>query len=168
MPHPAVDTVIDATVVEVRDFGLVVETTGCRGIVTVPELSWRRVVDTHAAYAVGDRIRCRVLRAFAADDFGQTFAASIRAADPGGDPWRDPTAYRVGETFTAAVDLVADYGVWLEHPRGGRVLVRNGDLPGPLGVGDHLPVTLTAVLRDEQYLTAVPAEPPPATRPTPR
>ena len=162
------DTLIEATVAEVRDFGVIVEALGRRGVVTAPEVSWRRVPDLRAEFAAGDRVRCRVLRVFPADPHGQTFAASIRRADPAGDPWRDPAAYRVGESFTAAVDLVCDYGVWLEHPRGARTLVRSADLHTAAAIGQRIEVRVTAVDADKRFLTASEAGPRPETRPTPR
>ena len=162
------EAVIEATVLEVRDFGLIVEASGGRGVITSPEVSWLPVPDLGAIYTAGDRVRCLVLRTFPEDTFGQTFTASIRAADPDGNPWRDPSAYHVGEVFTAEVDLIVDYGFWLPHPRGARVLVRNEDAGDSPAIAARLTVRVTGVLLDREYLTAVPVNPSSATRPTPR
>jgi ribosomal protein S1 len=98
--------IIDAVVERIEPYGAWIDHEGRRGLVGIPEVSWSRIGHPGEALSVGQRIRVKVL----AVAEGQ-FSASIRAARPELDPWRDPAEFSKGTAFVAPLSYGRRCGV---------------------------------------------------------
>ncbi len=90
------------------------------------------------------------------------FAASIKAAHPELDPWRDPAVFSEGASFVASVVLVTQYGCFVElRPEVWGLLPRE-NCPEGVRVGDRLRVAVESTdvarrrVRCRLPLTAMP------------
>jgi small subunit ribosomal protein S1 len=129
--------IIDAVVERIEPYGAWIDHEGRRGLVGIPEVSWSRIGHPGEALSVGQRIRVKVL----AVAEGQ-FSASIRAAHPELDPWRDPAEFSKGTAFVAPVVLETAYGCFVElRPEVWGLLPRE-KCPDGVRVGDRLRVTV--------------------------
>jgi small subunit ribosomal protein S1 len=129
--------IIDAVVERIEPYGAWIDHEGHRGLVGIPEVSWCRIGHPGDALSVGQRVRVKVL----AVAEGQ-FSASIRAAHPELDPWRDPAEFSRGTAFVAPVVLETAYGFFVElRPEVWGLLPRK-NCPDGVSVGDRLRVTV--------------------------
>ncbi|WP_435016470.1 S1 RNA-binding domain-containing protein [Tundrisphaera sp. TA3] len=140
MEELAPGSIIDAVVVQIEPYGAWVDHGGQRGLITIPEVSWSRIRHPGEALSVGQRVRAKVLGVAAGE-----FSASIRAAHPELDPWRDPESFGVGATFVGPVVLVTDYGCFVELRPDVRGLLRRERCPEGVCVGDRLRVAILSV-----------------------
>ena len=128
---------IDAVVERIEPYGAWIDHDGRRGLVTIPEVSWSRIGHPGEALSVGQRVRVKVL-AVTEDQF----SASIRAARPELDPWRDPARFSEGTAFVAPVVLETAYGCFVELRPDVWGLLRREKCPEGVRVGDRLRVTV--------------------------
>jgi small subunit ribosomal protein S1 len=132
--------IIDAVVERIEPYGAWIDHEGRRGLVGIPEVSWSRIRHPGEALSVGQRVRVKVL-AVAKDQF----SASIRAAYPELDPWRDPAEFSEGTAFVAPVVLETAYGCFVElRPEVWGLLPRE-KCPEEVRMGDLLRVTVEAI-----------------------
>jgi small subunit ribosomal protein S1 len=129
---PAAGDIIEAVVTRVEIYGVWIEHGGQRGLITIPELSWSRIAHPREVLTVGQVVRVKVLVASP----GREFAASIRAAQPDSDPWREPSRFAVGAVFEAPVVRILEYGCFVELRPDVWGLLRCELWPHPLAVGD--------------------------------
>jgi small subunit ribosomal protein S1 len=132
--------IIDAVVERIEPYGAWIDHEGHRGLVTIPEVSWSRIRHPGEALSIGQRVRVKVLAV--AED---RFAASIRAAHPELDPWRDPAEFSEGTAFVAPVILETAYGCFVELRPDVRGLLSREKCRGEVRVGDRLRVTVESI-----------------------
>jgi small subunit ribosomal protein S1 len=128
-------SLIDAVVERIEPYGAWIDHGGRRGLVVIPEVSWSRIRHPGDVLSVGQRVRVKVL-AVAEDQF----SASIRAAHPELDPWRDPAEFSEGTAFVAPVVLETAYGCFVELRPEVWGLLRRENCPAGVRVGDRLRV----------------------------
>ena len=128
---------IDAVVERIEAYGAWINHGGRRGLVAIPDVSWSRIRHPREALSIGQLVRVKVLAVAA----GQ-FSASIRAAHPELDPWRDPTEFSEGTAFVAPVVLETGYGCFVELRPEVWGLLRRERCPEGVRVGDGLRVVV--------------------------
>ena len=139
---PRAGDVLDVVVEHLAPFGAFVGAGSHRGLINIPEISWRRISHPAEALSVGQTVRVRVLRINHRDN---TFRDSLRALHPEENPWRYPSVFAVGNEFTGVVERVLNYGVFVELFEGERGLVRaEPGKPLPV-VGQRIRVRVSAV-----------------------
>ena len=146
-----VGQIVEASVTQVRQFGLFVEVDGVPGLILIPELSWTRVRHPKDIAGVGDTIPCRILALHDPPRPNSHFAGSLKQCHPERDPWRDPGFYVPGQSFVSTIERVRDWGYWMTHPeRETEVLLKReaaggAPLPFVLEVGDTVEVRIAEV-----------------------
>jgi small subunit ribosomal protein S1 len=121
--------IVDVDVGAVEPYGLHVVCGEHAGLILIPEISWQRVSHPNEFAAVGDRVKCMVVRV-TTENGKQRFSASLRQLDPEANPWRDPdAAYAPGKEFTGKVVQKVSYGVFIEHPRKECALLHKDRIP---------------------------------------
>src|SRR5690606_1961897 len=84
---------LEGSITGIAPFGLFVNAQGLEGLVHLSEISWDKVTDPSAFYAIGDTVKVQVL---GLQDNGKRVAYSIKRLIP--DPWKNIVKkYRVGQ-----------------------------------------------------------------------
>jgi small subunit ribosomal protein S1 len=128
--------IVEATVTRLEQYGAWIDCAGRRGLVQIPEVSWRRISHPADALWVGQSLPVKVL--IVRED--GKFTASIRGVHPEQDPWYDPSLFAVGAQFTGRVVLVTEYGCFVELRPEVWGLLKREQWTKPLVVGDELRV----------------------------
>ena len=118
---PRAGDVLAVVVERLENYGAWIAVGEHRGLIRIPEISWRRISHPSEALSVGQVVRVRVLHVDTRDN---TFTASLRVLYPEEDPWRDPSVFAVGNEFTGVVVRVLEYGAFVELFEGERGLIR--------------------------------------------
>ncbi|MBI3859559.1 MAG: hypothetical protein HY296_04890 [Thaumarchaeota archaeon] len=139
---------------------------GETGFIHISEWSWKRPIPESDIPIVGSPLQAKVLQVF--DDsekahqpadatfggrFTVDFVASARQSSPDRNPWRDPSYFRIGDTFHGRVfavtpGLCAD----LSHPQGVQCFLdlRHSD-GSHIRVGDDVLVRIESI--NDEILT---------------
>lgn len=160
----------EARVVDIRDFGVVVDIgDGVEGLVHVSELSWTRGVRPSDVVKRGEMVNVEVLevRPITRKDRHGKLSLSIRKTLP--DPWEEhKELLKEGAFFDAKVVRLTEFGAFLEIAPGIDGLLHISEIGGrdlkhakqALQVGDELPVLIERVDRGQRRvgLTKLSAE----------
>lgn len=107
-------SIVSAEIIEVASYGVTISYSGLKGFVQILEVSWdifeldNRLKDI---CIVGDIVKVKVL-----SHNEEQFYASIRAAVPELDPWREENQPTVGQQLRVEVVRVTDYGYLVKLP----------------------------------------------------
>jgi hypothetical protein len=136
------------------------------GFIHISEWSWKRPIPESDNPVVGRPLQAKVLRVFDDSDklhqpsdatfggrFKVDFVASARQASPERNPWRDPSAFRIGASFDGRVlAVVPGLAAELSHPLGVQCFLDLRHFEGgPLRVGDDVLVRIDRI--EDQILT---------------
>lgn len=116
--------VLEGVVKNITDYGVFVDLGGVDGMIHKSDLSWQRVQHPSEVVQVGQSIRVKVL---AYDEATQRVSLGLKQLMP--DPWtRAVRNYEVGQTVTATVTNVVDYGAFVEIEPGVSGLIHVSEL----------------------------------------
>ena len=103
-----VGDVIEGTVQNVTDFGVLIDLGGADGLLHISEMSWGRIENPKKVFKPGD-----VVKAFIKDIQGEKIALSLKFPDQ--NPWKDAAEkYAVGNIVTGKVARMTDFGAFIE------------------------------------------------------
>lgn len=147
---------LEGSITGIAPFGLFVNAQGLEGLVHLSEISWDKVTDPSAFYAIGDTVKVQVL---GLQDNGKRVAYSIKRLIP--DPWKNIVKkYKVGQIVEGEVKSIADYGVFVKIEDGLNGLVHISELSNKLvkhpskivNVGDKINVMIISISNDDRHL----------------
>lgn len=113
------------------------------GLVHISEISWEKVEDPHALYAVGDSVKVKIL---SVDKTSGKVTLSIKQLTP--DPWgKAAEKYQEGSTATGKVSRIAPFGVFVNLEPGIDGLIHISKIPvdRDLKTGDDITVVVEQV-----------------------
>ncbi|SEG24515.1 S1 RNA binding domain-containing protein [Thermomonospora echinospora] len=127
------------TVTSLERFGAFVDLGGASGLVSVPELSWRRFDDVSQVVRVGQDVTVMVLDV---DLDRERVSLSLKALQE--DPWKQLARTRLGDVVSGPVTKVVPFGVFVAVADGIEGLVHASEfLPGePPAEGRELTVRI--------------------------
>jgi small subunit ribosomal protein S1 len=116
--------VLEGVVKNITDYGVFVDLGGVDGMIHKSDLSWQRVQHPSEVVRVGQALRVKVL---AYDEATGRVSLGLKQLTP--DPWtRAVQNYEVGQTVTATVTNVVDYGAFAELEPGVSGLIHVSEL----------------------------------------
>ncbi|WP_369204189.1 S1 RNA-binding domain-containing protein [Streptomyces sp. PU-14G] len=127
---------------------LFVDLGNASGVVTAPNLSWRRFSHPTQVAQVGEEIVAVVL---SVDREREQVSLSLKELEH--DPFLDFARSRLGATVTGTVEKVAPVGVFMEVEKDVSGLLPVAALPdgtGPIQTGDTLPVKVSSINLSER------------------
>lgn len=105
-----VGSVVEGTIKEVLDFGLIVDLGVITGLVHISELSWEQVNDLGAIYNVGDKITAKVIEL---NKEKSKIKLSVKQLTE--DPWFETRArYEIGQKSSGTIKEILDFGLVIE------------------------------------------------------
>jgi small subunit ribosomal protein S1 len=112
----------------ITPFGVFVNAEGLEGLVHLSELSWDKVENIGAIYAVGDKVDVMVI---GISDGGKRVAYSVKRLLQ--DPWDVVIAkYKVGDVVPGEVQKVVDFGAFVRIDQGLNGLVHISEMSDKL------------------------------------
>ena len=112
------------TVKNLAEYGAFVDLGGIDGLLHITDLAWGRVANPAEVVAVGQEIRCKVLKHDA--EKGRV-SLGLKQLTP--DPWEMvPRTYHPGDRVTGRVVSLADYGAFVELEPGVEGLIHISEL----------------------------------------
>ncbi len=140
----------------IAPFGVFVNAAGLEGLVHLSELSWDKVEDVGALYAVGDPVKVMVI---GVSDGGRRVAYSLKRLQK--DPWADAIAkFQVGDVVEGEVQRVVPYGAFVRIGNGLNGLVHISEMSDQLvkdpsdivKEGQKLKVKILSISSTERHL----------------
>src|SRR3954454_23893629 len=93
--------IVRGTVTRTEVYGLYLSSRGHEILVLIPDVAWVPVVSDCRDFAeIGVEIDVKVLLF---NEATGVYRGSIKEVHPEGDPWRDPTVFRPGTTWSGTV-----------------------------------------------------------------
>ena len=105
---------VEGLVKNLTDYGAFIDLGGLDGLLHITDMSWGRLTHPSEMFAVGDRVRVKVL------DFDREKSrVSLGLKQLQDDPWTTvPQKYQVGGRVSGKVVSLADYGAFVELDKG--------------------------------------------------
>lgn len=112
----AENPIVEGHVSEIKDFGLMIEIAGVKGLCHISEISHQRVSHPGEKYKVGDRVKAKVIE-FDNSSNRPKISLSIKQAEK--DPWEDVGEFlKDGESVSGTVTRLADFGAFVDLKAG--------------------------------------------------
>jgi small subunit ribosomal protein S1 len=110
----AVGSEVEGLVKNLTDYGAFIDLGGLDGLLHVTDMSWGRLTHPSEMFAVGDRVRVKVL------DFDREKSrVSLGLKQLQADPWTTVSEkYQLGARISGKVVSLADYGAFVELDKG--------------------------------------------------
>ena len=115
---------IEGVVKNLTDYGAFIDLGGLDGLLHVTDMSWGRLTHPSEMFAVGDRVRVKVL------DFDREksrVSLGLKQLQP--DPWTTvSSSFQVGDRVSGRVVSLADYGAFVELDKGVEGLIHVSEM----------------------------------------
>jgi small subunit ribosomal protein S1 len=105
------DSIWDGTIVDIKDFGAIVEVGGIEGLIHISEISHSRVARVHDILNRGEKVKVKVLNIEEGDRPRISFSMK-QALD---DPWLEAgSSFKIGEAYQGRVTKLEKFGAFVE------------------------------------------------------
>lgn len=159
--HVEAGTLVKGTVIQIRDFGAVVDLGGVSGMIHVSELSYGHVGSVGDFIHQGDTVTVKILKIDDGPRENQPrIALSLRAAQT--DPWSEiDDLVKVGESYSGQVVKLLDFGAFVSIKPGIDGLIHVSQMSWTkkvhhpkdiLKVGDHVSVRVVDIDRGRKRI----------------
>lgn len=120
--------VVEATVTQVKDFGVFVDLGGLDGLVPVSEISFKKIGHPSEVLKTGDQIRVKVLELdWKEDRLTLSYKALLK------NPWQGELPFREGEIIEGSIENIKPFGMFVGIKDGFSGLVPNARSGVPRG-----------------------------------
>lgn len=110
---PKGEVVVDGQIIEIRDFGLLVDIGGIAGLVHISEAMWGHLDNLSSTFKVGEKVKVKVLSIEDKKEGTPRISLSIKQASA--DPWdRINEEFKVGESYMGRVVKLENFGAFVE------------------------------------------------------
>jgi len=147
----ASDPFISGTVIDLKDFGAIIDIGGAQGMIHISEVSYGRLNHPGEMLTVGDNIRVKILKI--EDDEKPRISLSLKQAST--DPWTNVLErLQLQKSYTGKVTRLAEFGAFVELEPGLEGLIHISEMSWTtrihhpkdlLKVGDQIEVRVTAI-----------------------
>lgn len=105
-----VNSIVEGTVKEVLEFGLIVDLGLLTGLVHISELSWNQVNDINSIYKVGEKVKAKVIEL---NKEKSRIKLSIKQLTE--DPWLEiRSRYEIGQKLSGTIKEILDFGLVID------------------------------------------------------